>query len=253
MSEIYGLDHVQLAMPPGAEERARGFYIGVLGLAEQPKPANLARRGGVWFIGGRLRLHLGVEGEFRPATKAHPALLVRGIESLAARCNASGFPVTTDEPLDGCLRVYVSDPFGNRIELMEWIEETKMRAVFKTAVPYAGDALNLPVGNLEKALPFYETVMGFRLVSRKETPIKSALLCRDSIQMGLVENGGDPSQEGCFFEVDDAQTAFTELQSNGLTNKTADFKVQKHGETSYKVFFVIAPDGLCYCLGERQG
>src|SRR5215213_6398028 len=83
---VYGLDHVQLAMPRGAEEQARAFYAGVLGLDEVPKPPNLAARGGVWFSGGGLHLHLGVEGDFHPARKAHPALLVRGLARLAARC-----------------------------------------------------------------------------------------------------------------------------------------------------------------------
>ena len=90
-----------------------------------------------------------------------------------------------------------------------------MKAVFKSAWPYAEDAMNLPVENLEAAIPFYETVMGFRVVSRKAAPSKSAVLARDDIQIGLAENGGDPTQEGCFFEVDNAE-AFAELKSNGL-------------------------------------
>lgn len=116
---VYGLDHVQLAIPRGEEERARAFYGDVLGLEEVPKPANLAGRGGVWFRGGGLSLHLGVEDDFRPAKKAHPALLVEGLAELAARCHAHGHPATRDEPLEGYDRVYVADPFGNRIELME--------------------------------------------------------------------------------------------------------------------------------------
>ena len=117
--EIYGLDHVQVAMPPGEEDTARAFYVGILGLTEQPKPANLAGRGGLWLTGGSLKLHLGVEPSFQPARKAHPALLVRDMEALAARCAAAGYTVTTDEPLAGYTRVYVADPFGNRLELLE--------------------------------------------------------------------------------------------------------------------------------------
>src|SRR5262245_22416546 len=117
--EILGLDHVQLAMPEGREDSARAFYCGVLGLDEESKPENLARRGGVWFRGGALRLHLGVDAEFRAARKAHPAILVRGLAELAAACRAAGFPLVTDEPLPGFNRFYVFDPFGNRIELME--------------------------------------------------------------------------------------------------------------------------------------
>ena len=128
-----------------------------------------------------------------------------------------------------------------------------MKAVFKTAYPYATDQMNLPVENLESAIPFYETVMGFRVVSRNDSPHKSAILSRDDIRIGLAENGGDPTQEGCFFEVENAEAAFAELKSNGLDRKEADFRIDQHGEKSYKVFFVVAPDGLCYCLGERQG
>ena len=127
-----------------------------------------------------------------------------------------------------------------------------MRAVFKTAYPYAADRMNLPVENVEAAIPFYETVMGFRVVSRNDSPHKSACLARDDIQIGLAENGGDPTQEGCFFEVDNAEAAFAELKSNGLEKEEAGFRIDQHGDTSYKVFFVVAPDGLCYCLGERQ-
>lgn len=128
-----------------------------------------------------------------------------------------------------------------------------MNAVFKTAHPYAKDEMNLPVANVDAAISFYETVMGFRVVSRKYSPYKSAVLGRDEIQIGLAENGGDPAQEGCFFEVDNAEAAFTELKTNGLKKEEADFRIDQHGDTSYKVFFVVAPDGLCYCLGERQG
>ena len=127
-----------------------------------------------------------------------------------------------------------------------------MKAVYKTASPYLADEMNLPVENLDAAIPFYETIMGFHVVSRKDSPCKSAVLARDGIQIGLAENGGDPSQEGCFFEVDNAEAAFAELKSNGLEKKEAGFRIDQYGDTSYKVFFVIAPDGLCYCLGERQ-
>lgn len=128
-----------------------------------------------------------------------------------------------------------------------------MRSVFKTAWPYQQDKMNLPVNDLEAALPFYETVLGFRVVERNDTPYRSVVLDRDAVRIGLVENGGDPTQDGCFFEVDRVETAFAELQSNGLEQKPTDtFSTQKHGDVVWSVFFVIAPDGLCYCLGERQ-
>jgi catechol 2,3-dioxygenase-like lactoylglutathione lyase family enzyme len=113
------IDHVQLAMPAGGEERARAFYAGLLGIPERPKPAHLARRGGCWFERGELKLHLGVEADFRAARKAHPALLVEDLPALVAGLRAAGVAVGDDEPLPGYRRVYVDDPFGNRIELLE--------------------------------------------------------------------------------------------------------------------------------------
>ena len=127
-----------------------------------------------------------------------------------------------------------------------------MKAVFKSAHPYREDAMNLPVENVETSVPFYETIMGFRVLSREDSPHKSAVLARDTIRIGLAENGGDPTQEGCFFEVDNVEAAFAELKANGLQKEDAGFRIDKHGDTSFRVFFVIAPDGLCYCLGERQ-
>jgi len=127
-----------------------------------------------------------------------------------------------------------------------------MAAVYKRAAPYAEDAMNLPVENVERAIPFYEQIMGFRVLERKDAPHKAAVLGRDEIRIGLAENGGDPTQEGCFFEVDRVEAAFAELKANGLNKDDPGFRVDKHGDTSYRVFFVVAPDGLCYCLGERQ-
>ena len=116
---ITALHHVQLAMPRGREDDARAFYAGVLGFTEFPKPPNLAKRGGAWFRSGAAEVHLGVEDDFRPARKAHPALLVDDLAALASRCAAAGHPPVTDEPLEGFDRVYVDDPFGNRIELLQ--------------------------------------------------------------------------------------------------------------------------------------
>lgn len=117
--KIIRLDHVQLAMPPGEEARARVFYQGLLGIPEVPKPLKLARRGGCWFERGELKLHLGVEQEFRAARKAHPALIVEGLNGLIEQLKRAGCAVKEDEPLEGYTRVYVEDPFGNRLELME--------------------------------------------------------------------------------------------------------------------------------------
>ena len=114
--------------------------------------------------------------------------------------------------------------------------------------------MNLPVKDLETSIPFYETIMGFKVVSREALPYKLAVLGRDDIQIGLAENGGDPSQDGCFFEVDNIIVALEELKSNGLEREAPGSGIEphKHGTTSWNVFYVVAPDGLCYCLGERQ-
>ena len=112
--------------------------------------------------------------------------------------------------------------------------------------------MNLPVESVDVALPFYESVMGFAVRSRTDAPCRSAVIARDSVEIGLVENGGDPTQEGCFFEVDDVEAAFEELRSNGLDREDPGYRIDRHGETAYRVFFVVAPDGLCYCICERQ-
>jgi catechol 2,3-dioxygenase-like lactoylglutathione lyase family enzyme len=113
------LDHVQLAMPPGREEEAKAFYHGLLGIPEVAKPPHLAARGGCWFERGELKLHLGVEADFSPARKAHPAFVVDDLQALVKRIQAAGHRVVTDQPLAGYDRMFADDPFGNRIELMQ--------------------------------------------------------------------------------------------------------------------------------------
>jgi catechol 2,3-dioxygenase-like lactoylglutathione lyase family enzyme len=115
---IIGIHHIQLAMPTGREDDARRFYSGVLGIPEVQKPADLVRRGGVWFETGNLRVHLGVEQDFRPAQKAHPGLLVRDLKLLSKRLAGAGYDVKAGEPLEGYEHIYVNDPFGNRLELL---------------------------------------------------------------------------------------------------------------------------------------
>ena len=117
--EIEGIEHIQLAMPAGQENTARGFYSGLLEIPEVPKPADLAKRGGVWFESGQVKVHLGVDPDFRPARKAHPGLLVRNLRELVRRLRVAGIEVVEAEPLSGWDHVYIADPFGNRIELME--------------------------------------------------------------------------------------------------------------------------------------
>lgn len=116
---VVGVDHIQLAMPAGREDEAREFYGALLGIPETAKPPELAKRGGVWFESGEVKLHLGVDAEFRPARKAHPGLLIDGLPELVSRLRAAGYVVSDDESLPGYSRVYVHDPFGNRLELLE--------------------------------------------------------------------------------------------------------------------------------------
>jgi len=116
---VEAIHHVQLAMPAGREADAVAFYGGLLGIPQVPKPARLAARGGCWFERGELRVHLGVEDEFRPARKAHAGLLVDDLAALVTALRAAGAVLVDDEPLDGYERVYVDDPFGNRLELLQ--------------------------------------------------------------------------------------------------------------------------------------
>jgi len=116
---VYGIDHVQLSMPAGGEPLVRRFYGEILGLTELPKPPNLAPRGGAWFQCGNLQLHLGVEADFRPAKRAHPALLVSDLAAIIKTLTAEGFELKYDsEPIQGFERAFTADPFGNRIELL---------------------------------------------------------------------------------------------------------------------------------------
>jgi len=127
----------------------------------------------------------------------------------------------------------------------------KPKAILLNAWPYLKDKMNLPVHDLESAIPFYTTVLGFKLIDKTSTPLPYAELARDNVRMGLAVNGGDPGQEGCFFEVDQAETAFAEFKSNGLNKEISGMAIEKHGDTSWKVFYIVAPDGLCYCFGEK--
>lgn len=123
-----------------------------------------------------------------------------------------------------------------------------MKALFKRAAGYQGDPLNLPVASVDASVPFYEQRLGFRLVERRATPVKAAILERDSVRIGLVENGGDPTQDGSFFEVSSVDAVFEELKGRGLKLTAPEVQRSEHG--AFRAFFVVAPDGLCYMLGE---
>ncbi|HLK24853.1 MAG TPA: VOC family protein [Caulobacteraceae bacterium] len=116
------IDHAQVAMPAGEEARARAFYRDLLGLPEQAKPPELAKRGGCWFESDRVKLHCGVETPFSPARKAHVAFRVDDVRGLADRARAAGYEVVDDDLLEGHERIYIYDPFGNRLEFLKPVE-----------------------------------------------------------------------------------------------------------------------------------
>ena len=127
-----------------------------------------------------------------------------------------------------------------------------MKPTLEKAFGYQGDAMDLPVGDVAAAVPFYENVLGFTVTSRGDTPCRHAVLARDQVQIRLAENGGDPTQDGCAFHVKGLDALFAEFQANGLEKPTSEFGVEKHGDASWRVFYVVAPDGLCYWFGEAD-
>jgi lactoylglutathione lyase len=120
------------------------------------------------------------------------------------------------------------------------------------AFGYQGNNMSLPVKDVDAAVRFYESILGFRVMSRSDTPCRSAVLARDQVQIGLAENGGDSTQDGCAFHVNDVEGLFAEFKANGLQKELSQFDLEQHGDASWKVFYVVAPDGLCYWFGERQ-
>jgi len=116
---ILSLDHVQIAIPVGSEDRARAFYSGILGFTEIEKPPQMAERKSIWFVAGVVNLHLGIEPDFHPAERAHPAFVVEGLDAILAACERAGISYKPDTSFNGFRRVHVIDPFGNRLELME--------------------------------------------------------------------------------------------------------------------------------------
>jgi catechol 2,3-dioxygenase-like lactoylglutathione lyase family enzyme len=131
-------------------------------------------------------------------------------------------------------------------------KETVIMATLEQAWGYQGDNMSLPVGDLGAALPFYQTILGFQLLSRGDNPCQSAVLARDQVQIGLKENGGDPTQDGCAFHVKDIAALFAEFKANGLQKELSEFGTEQHDGVAWKVFYVVAPDGLCFWFGERQ-
>jgi catechol 2,3-dioxygenase-like lactoylglutathione lyase family enzyme len=127
-----------------------------------------------------------------------------------------------------------------------------MQGTLEKAWGYQGDKMNLPVRDLAAALPFYENVLGFSVLSRSEAPHHSAVLARDQVEIGLAENGGDSAQDGCAFHVKGLESLFAEFKANGLHKELSEFNIEKRDGVAWKVFYVVAPDGLCYWFGERH-
>ena len=157
-------------------------------------------------------------------------------------------------PLDqswGMREFYVTDVDGNTLRFGQPFEMPK--ANYLNAFPYVeGRRLDLPVKDVKTAVSFYTGVMNFRELSREEEPVPKVVLARDQVQIAIAENGGDPTQEGCFFEVDHVENALKELQLNGLKKEVGEIGLEKHGETVWRIFYLLAPDGLCYCMGQKQ-
>jgi catechol 2,3-dioxygenase-like lactoylglutathione lyase family enzyme len=130
--------------------------------------------------------------------------------------------------------------------------ETPVKGTLQKAFGYQGNHMHLPVGDLAAALPFYEAILGFRVLSRADAPHNRVILARDEVQIGLEENGGDPTQDGCAFHVQDIHSLFLEFKRNGLQKELSDFDIEQRDGVPWNVFFVVAPDGLCYWFGERQ-
>jgi lactoylglutathione lyase len=127
-----------------------------------------------------------------------------------------------------------------------------MKGTLNKAFGYQDDKMNLPVADLASALPFYENVLGFRVESRADAPHRSAILARDLVQIGLAENGGDSSQDGCAFHVANVDALREEFQARLPEKQLSAIDVEKRGDKSWRVFYVVAPDGLCYWFGELQ-
>ncbi len=125
-----------------------------------------------------------------------------------------------------------------------------VKGTLKKAYGYQGDNMRLPVADLAAALPFYETALAFRVLSRSDAPHNSAVLGRDQVRIGLEENGGDPAQDGCAFHVSDVELLFAELKANGLQKELSEFAIEQRDDGAWKVFYIVAPDGLCYWFGE---
>jgi len=231
--EFRGIDHVQLAMPAGGEEEARRFYAGVLGLTEVPKPEALRGRGGCWFRGGGVELHLGVEDAFRPARKAHPALRAADFEAAHAALGGE-----LDEAIPGVRRFYAHDPFGNRLEIGD----------FRPRGPCA----NLLVKDLDAALSWYADKLGFDVVRRLEGPPAGALLQRDGMPLLVEQTEGeivpkskhDPFGLDALFLVPDVHALHADLLARGAAGKPLPAEARDCGIRTPEGYIVVFSEAL---------
>ncbi|MEM8882510.1 MAG: VOC family protein [Planctomycetota bacterium] len=207
---IDGLDHIQIAMPAGREDEARAFYGGLLGLREVAKPAELAKSGGCWFRGGRAEIHVGVQKDFQPSRKAHPGLRVVDFDAVHEKLGGE-----IDTKIPGVRRLFLKDPFGNRIEIGEY--------------PAWGPCPNLLVRDLEEALPFYREKLGFHVVKRREGPPPGVLLERDGMPLlietteadvaQLPRHKQDPFGLDALFLVRDLHALYADFHERGTVEK----------------------------------
>ena len=214
---IDGLDHLQIAMPAGGEDQARAFYGDLLGLSEIPKPEELRARGGCWFRGGGVELHIGVQADFQPALKAHPGFRTIHFEALHEQ-----FGGEIDTKIPGVRRIFVADPFGNRIEIGEYVAY--------------GPCPSLLVNDLTAALPWYIEKLGFQKTKLLKGPPPGVLLERDGMPLLLEQTEGDISKRpasnvdpyglDALYVVRDVAALFEELHGKPIPEGAKDFMVK---------------------------
>lgn len=187
--EITAIHHVQLAMPPGEEQKATDFYHGLLGLPQVAKPPNLEKRGGCWFETSAVKIHLGVEPDFRPAKKAHVALLVEGLAELSEKLAGAGVAVRRDEPLEGYDRFYADDVFGNRIEFLEKVDVSSSAPVSVRAARQADRPWM--AGVLRESWSSTQVVSGGRSHDPSQLPALVAEVSGERVGLATYRVDGD--------------------------------------------------------------
>lgn len=198
-------------------------------------------------------------------TRGLGGLLLQEVEHHATGEQCTRLFLSTTPFLTGAIRLYERFGFvrttdgphdlsGTPVFTMEKVMPRggdPVKGMLHRAFGYQGDHMRLPVADVDAALPFYETVLGFEVLSRGDAPHRSAVLGRDHVRIGLEANGGDSSQDGCAFHVEHLETLLGEFNANGLKKETSAIDTERHDGVEWRVFYVVAPDGLCYWFGER--